>query len=134
MSLTLRDFAFRADDIAKEAVEVPEWSSEGIVPVFEVRTITEDERIAIMNLVGDDEDDSYGVGDVALLHTIAAVFDPATGEKVFEESDYEMLKSKSARAISRLGNVAMRLSRFDEEDDEAPKDSSSTTPKSDTDS
>lgn len=46
---------------------------------------------------------------------IASAHDPDTGEMVFEMADRDVLNSKSAAALERVGKVAARLSGMDKD-------------------
>ena len=52
-------------------------------------------------------------------------YDPDTGERVFEESDIEVLLGKAATVVERLATDAMRLSGMSSDSEsQAGKDSS----------
>ena len=123
----LRDIALTAQDARSQMVEVPEWEFTNVetgqqeIPTYQVDSLTEAKRIEIADLVNDDESE-YTIGSMSLLFMIAAVKDPTTLQPVFTYDDFEALQGKSARAIQRLSNVALDLSRFaGDDDEEAPK-------------
>ena len=44
---------------------------------------------------------------------IASTYDPDTGERIFSDSDLDVLMAKSASAIDRIATVGMGLSAMD---------------------
>lgn len=117
----LKDAIFSADDIDRELVEVPEW---GVT--VEVRAMSTGDRARAMQHWTDEE----GKVDVGAFYPnllVASVFDPETGETVFDPDDVEKLNAKSAAVIERLAQVAVRLSGMNPEAvDEAGEGSSPT--------
>ena len=110
--VNIRQAALNAKDVKTELVEIPEWGA-----TVEVRGFTLGERLEFLQRVAPN-------GEVNRDHylpelVIASVFDPDTGQKVFEPADRDMLKTKSAAAVDRITSVANRLSGIGE--DEAQK-------------
>jgi hypothetical protein len=103
--MSLREKIFAADDIATETVEVPEW---GVT--VEVRGMNGSDRSRILELAAGADDGRMSIGSMYVETVIASTYDPETGERVFSDSDRDMLMTKSATAIDRLAQVGMRLS------------------------
>src|SRR5690606_29981972 len=112
MALLSRDAILQAQDLPTERVEVPEWSGEGIVrgltaaerDQFEqsiVETRGKDARVTLRNVR-------------AKLVTLRGVGDE--GQRLFKGDDAELLGRKSAVALSRIFEVAQRLSGLRPED------------------
>lgn len=100
----LRDQIFASKDLDSEIVEVPEWGLK-----LEVRSMSAGERSRSMrNWLDDDQKVDLEKFYPAII--AASVFDPESGERVFEQDDAEKLNEKSSRVIERLAMVALRLS------------------------
>jgi len=116
---SLRDRIFAKDDIIKEKVEVEEW---GVT--VEVRSMTGRERAQSMKEYVDEE----GNVDAERLYPaliVATVYDPTTGEPVFQPEDAASLNLKNSGALEKLAQVAIRLSGMGQKAvDEAGKGSS----------
>ena len=105
--MSLRDKIISTDDIQKELVEIPEW---GVI--LEVRGMNGADRSRIIEMVSN-EDGGVSVGSMYIETVIASTYDPDSGERVFSESDRDVLTTKAASAIDRIAKVGMRLSRMD---------------------
>lgn len=92
-----------ADDLQMEIVPVPEWGVK-----VEVRGMSGLERARFMKRISQGDQVDLEAWYPELV--IATTFDPDTGNKVFEKSDRDPLNSKSGAALSRLGDIASRLS------------------------
>ena len=122
----IRQRALNAKDIRSELVLVPEWDNVKI----EVRGFTLQERLDFYGRVSDGE--TINRDNFLPELVISACFDPDSGQKIFEPADRDMLKTKSAGALERLTQVAMRLSGLQDTDvveaekdlDETPTDDS----------
>jgi hypothetical protein len=102
---SLRATILEVDDLQIEVITVPEWGDIKI----EVRGMDGRSRARFMNKV------SGGSGEVNFDHwypelIIATAYDPDAGTKVFEAADRDALNKKSGAALSRLGDLASRLS------------------------
>lgn len=112
---TLRDKILNADDRQSENVEVPEW---GVT--VEVRGLSGADRAVFLAdaITPDGKVDFTKVWPNLL---IAGVYDPDTGEPVFDRADRDAINLKSAGVTERLAKVVQRLSGLDEESVEAGK-------------
>lgn len=100
---TKRERILEADDLQTEVVPVPEWDEK-----IEVRGMDGLSRAKFMRQVAEAGDVSYERWYPELI--IATSFDPETGDKVFGPADRDPLNKKAGAALSRLGDVASRLS------------------------
>ena len=99
----LRERILSCDDTQKELVTVPEWGVD-----LEVRSITGKQR----NEVYEGTTNSQGKVDLTAVYAnllVASVYDPNTGNQVFNKKDKDKLMDKSGSAIERLLDVAQRL-------------------------
>lgn len=91
------------DDTPSELVVVPEWMDVKLelrgLSVAEARAVAKDKRL-------DDDDDYYAM----VRWVIAGAFDPDTNEHAFEESDADMLLTKTAKVVGELAEKVLRLS------------------------
>lgn len=111
----LRKEILEKDDIIAEDLEVSEW---GIT--IEVRGMSSKERAKLLKASTID-------GTVDMVRwfpdlIIATVYDPETGEKVFERADRDAVNAKSGAAIAAIAEVAARLSGLGETDVEIAKE------------
>jgi hypothetical protein len=116
MTESLRERILATQDITSELVEVPEW---GVT--VQVRSMTARERSqAIKAWSGDD--DRVDLEQLYPVLLVQTVFDPETGERVFQPEDVDTLNTKNSAALERLAVVAVRLSGMDQKAvDEAAK-------------
>ena len=98
--MSLKETIFNADDITKEAVEVPEW---GVT--VEVRSMTAAERAKLGE--GASNGEKTDVAKMYALTVIATVYDPATGLPIFTDQDKEAILSKNGAVIERLASKAL---------------------------
>ena len=115
MASELRQTILEADDIESEIVEVPEWGIK-----VEVRGMTSKERAKLLKV-------SAKGGEVDMVTwfpdlIIATIYDPETGEKVFEPADRDAINAKSGAAISAISDISARLSGLGESDVEIAKE------------
>lgn len=107
-----RDQILKANDLVTESVEVPEWGGSVLV-----RTMTGVERdqfeAAIIEMKG--KDTKVNMRNARARLVALSVVDEE-GKKVFSPNDISLLGAKSAAALQRVFNVAMRLSGISEED------------------
>lgn len=106
--MSLRDKILAADDIQVELVDVPEW---GVT--VEVRGMSGHDRSRILEAAADSEDGKISVGRMYAETVIAACYDPDTGQRVFADSDIDVLLSKAAAPVDRIASVGMRLARME---------------------
>ncbi len=120
---SLRERIRQASDIGEELVDVPEWD----IPPVLVRSMTVGERSLMLRKYVDSETGRLDFDALYSELLIRTCFDPATGERVFEEDDASWLVEKNSGVVERLAGVASRLSGLDQKArDEAGKGSSST--------
>lgn len=119
----LRDQIIAADDIQIEALTVPEW---GVT--IEVRGMDGNARARYLSTFRDPETGLVNYPALYPSALIECVFDPETGERVFNEGDEGIINQKSGKALERVAVVAMRLSGMNEDaEKDAGKDSSKTS-------
>ncbi len=116
--MSIRNQIRKAQDRASETVEVPEW---GVT--VEVRSMTGRQRAAIVSvLTSEDGNRMEAIWGWVL---VTCLYDPETGEQVFEEDDAEwLLDEKSSTVLDSLSGVCLRVAGIVEGGvDEAGKDS-----------
>lgn len=110
----LREKILAAKDSHSERVFVAEWDVE-----VEIRSMTGEERARTLEKYIDLDSGKVNFEAMTPEIIIASTWDPTTGEKVFKPGDAGMLNKKSAGALERLGQVALRLSGLSERAKEA---------------
>lgn len=111
---SLRERILSAQDIQSERVYVPEWDVE-----VEVRSMTGAQRARVLQgATVDGEVDLERLYPILLIET---VYDPETGEPVFEAADRDALNAKNSGALERIAKVAMRLSGIEPGAEDAAK-------------
>lgn len=115
MPALTKDVLFKADDLPRERVDVPEWG-EGAY-VF-VRPLTASERdsweMYAIEMRGRWKSDSVFPGLRASLIVRCAVDDD--GKRIFDDLDVDQLGDKSGKALDRLWEVATRLNGMTAQD------------------
>jgi len=112
MTILTRDQILQANDLVTETVEVPEWG--GSVFVKSLTGVERDQfEAAIVELKG--RDTKINMRNARARLVALSVVDEE-GKKVFSPNDISLLGAKSAAALQRVFNVAMRLSGISEED------------------
>ena len=107
-----RDEILKAQDIDYEVVEVPEWGGE-----VRVRAMTAAERDAFEASILRQTKSGVQVEMVNLRARLCAMtIVDEDGKRIFSDSDVAELGKKSAAALQRVFDVAMRLSKFGNED------------------
>ena len=101
---TLRERIIARDDSKKEVVEVEEWGEK-----VEVRSLSGTQRAKLIRQARKEGNDADAVNLHAILFT-DTLFDPETGEKIFQPEDMDVILEKSAAVLDRLGQIAFRLS------------------------
>lgn len=104
----LRERILAAKDIASERVRVEAWGVE-----VEVRGMTGRARAEVMQKALDG-----GALNLALAYpllVIGCTYDPATGERVFTEADFDAVSEKAGGALEQIAITAARLSGLDSE-------------------
>ena len=122
MAGELRKTALESDDIESELIDVPEWHAKGSDKplVFEVRGMSSKERSKLLKSATRDGEVQMEQWFPDLI--IATVFDPETGEQVFERADRAALNAKSGAVISAIADVSARLSGLGDTDVQAAKE------------
>ena len=107
-----RDEILKAQDIDYEVVEVPEWGGE-----VRVRAMTAAERDAFEASILRQTKSGVQVEMVNLRARLCAMtIVDEDGKRIFSDSDVAELGKKSAAALQKVFDVAMRLSKFGNED------------------
>lgn len=104
MASELRKTILEAVDLQSEDVTVPEW---GNITV-RIKGMSGLERARFMNRVAKDNEVNFERWYPEVL--IATLYDPTTGDKVFEPADRDAINQRSGAVIQRLGDRAARLS------------------------
>lgn len=112
MPLLTRDAILAAPDLLTEEVSVPEWGGTVLV-----RGLTGTERDAFEEemIVRRGQHRDVNLANFRARLLVKAVVDKA-GKRLFTRADMEALGCKSAAAIQRVFQVAMRLSGMSDED------------------
>lgn len=107
-----RDAILSVADLPRERVEVPEWGG----AVF-VRTLTGKERDAFEKslVTGKGKQMQLTLSNVRGRLAVQAIVDEE-GQRIFSDADADALGDKSALALERIFEVAMRLAGLKEED------------------
>ncbi len=105
MANELKSRIFDIDDIPTEVIAIEEWEDIKL----EIRGMTGKERAGFLRrTTADGGEVSFEKFFPELV--IATVYDPESGEKVFEPADRDHLNKKSGAALGRIADVAQRLS------------------------
>lgn len=119
---SLREQILEYNDIEVRSVPVPEWG--GLV--LEMRTPTVEARGQLIS-----QFISEGTGKIDYVRmypslVVATAYVPGTEDRIFTLEDITALQKKSAKALERLGAIAVELSGLEkpEERIEAGKDDS----------
>lgn len=121
MRLLSRDEILGADDLKREAVEVPEWGGS----VY-VRALTGTERDSFEESIMDIKQTGKSVSAKVILAAMRAKLCARcivgeNGERLFSDEDVEALGEKSAAALDRVFTVAQKLNAIGEGDIEELK-------------
>lgn len=114
----LRERILNANDIASEKLFIEAWGVE-----VEVRGMSGRARAEVMQ-----EALKGGTLNLAVAYpllVIGCTYDPATGERVFSDADFEAVADKAGGALEQIAVTAARLSGLDAE---AVERSKSATP------
>jgi len=105
-----------ADDLAREAVAVPEWGG-----TVYVRTMTgeEKDRFDESNWVAGEDGEGRFDGDGYRGRLACRVLCDESGKALFSEADCLRLGAKSVKALDRVLEVAKRLNGIGKEGHEA---------------
>lgn len=106
--MSIRDRIIAANDTASELLVVPEW---GVT--VEVRSMSGAARAVLVQDAANN-DGKINFAKVLPEIIIGCLFDPETGERVFDAKDTEPLMEKSGQVLDKVLAVAMRLSGFND--------------------
>jgi hypothetical protein len=109
--VSLRDQIFKAKDISSELMEIKEW---GVT--VEIRTMTARERATLMENALDPDTGQAVMSKIYPEVAIATVYDPETGQPVFEKGDIDALLGKSGTVIERIAQKALQVSGLSNEE------------------
>lgn len=104
--MSLKNTILNVNDVTRELVKIDEWGVE-----VEVRSMTGAARAAIVQ-AGAVNGQSPDLGKFTADIVVMCVFDPETGEQVFDENDAALVMEKNGAALEKIVTVAMRLSGF----------------------
>lgn len=109
-----REQILNADDLKRETIHIDEWGGDVIV-----REMTAYERIDLMNWANKmrETDEAKYLTYAAAKFAVVSVIDE-NGEKMFTDDDLDALAHKNTNAVSKIADVAQRLSGMREEDNE----------------
>jgi len=107
--VSLRDQIAAAKDAPIEVMEVPEWKL-----TIELRGMSAGERVSMTTESFDANTNQPNLRALYPRVLIACVFDPKTGERVFQEGDSEMILSKAGTVVDRIAIAALQLSSADQ--------------------
>lgn len=102
-----RDSILNALDLQREAVEVPEWG--GSVIITELSAA---DRLKFGAAMGGEEDQQVFVAKALIWFIV-----DEGGDRVFTETDAEILAGKSLPVLQRLWDVAARLNALKTDED-----------------
>lgn len=109
-----RDQIRQAQDLKSESVNVPEWGGTVLVRGM---TGAERDQFEQSNIVGKGRNRDVNLRNYRAKLVIWSCVD-ADGKRLFSDADAEWLGEKSAAALSRIVDVASRLSGISESDQE----------------
>lgn len=110
----------QADDLKKELVEVPEWDGQ-----VWVRTLTGEELDSYeTSIVGKGKSDMRNIRSRLIARCVV----DQDGNRLFADNEAEQLGGKSAAALDRLYDVAMRLNGRSERDQKELEKNSEAVP------
>lgn len=102
--MSIRDKILAASDISSELIDVPEW---GVT--VEVRGMSAADRAAILDRAVS-ADGRVLLADMYPALVIASCHDPETGERIFDDSDWDAVTAKSGRAVEQIAQAALNMS------------------------
>lgn len=122
-----RDAILAVDDVQYEDVEVPEWGGR-----VRVKSLTGRERDALeaSMIVGKGKNANVNMNNLRAKLVGRSVVDE-DGKRLFSDDDIAALGAKSAAALTRVYEVAQRLSGITQEDVEELTKNSETAPSED---
>lgn len=119
-----REEILQANDLVFEDVEVPEWGG-----TVRVRCLTAAERDAFEATILKQTQSGVRVEMSNLRAKLCAMtIVDEDGNRMFSDAEAELLGRKSASALQRIFEVAMRLSRFTQSEIDALADNLKNAP------
>jgi hypothetical protein len=112
MAILNKAAILEADDILKETVAVPEWGGEVLVRGL---TAAELDKYQVSMLQQRGKKQVANLENVRTKLVVLCVVDE-DGKNLFDETDLKALSKKSGAAISRVFEVAQRLSGLGDEE------------------
>ena len=102
------------DDLKREVIEVPEWG--GSIVIRELRASEREVfEKRVIQAGGSGPGFAKTLGDLRASLVVKCIIDPATGERIFDDSDVKALNENSATAIARVFALCSRLSGISSE-------------------
>ena len=122
-----RDAILAVDDVQFEDVEVPEWGGK-----VRVKSLTGKERDALESsmIIGKGKNANVNLNNLRAKLVARSVVDE-DGKRIFTDDDISALGAKSAAALTRVYEVAQRLSGITQEDVDELTKNSETAPSED---
>ncbi len=125
MGVTLtRDLILEANDLKREQVEIPEWGG-----TVYVRGLTGAERDAFEASIN--ADGGQGKIQNVRARLVAFTVVDENGNRIFSDADAGILGRKSANALNRVFEVALRLNGIGNKEVEALAKNSNPEPSGD---
>ncbi len=119
--LLTRDAILNIDDVRIEKVVVKEWGGK----VVYCRSMSGPDRASLLKEHNDpDHDDATGPAHMAAR----VLCDPQTGERLFEDKDWERLWAKNAKAMDEISKLGLKLAGMSEEEQEELRGESEEAP------
>lgn len=103
-----KDDILKADDLAKETINVPEWGGDVIL-----RTMTGEERDSFDSEMIRDEKKTFKNIRAKFL---ALIICDEQGNRLFSDKDVEALGRKSGAALDRLFSAGQKLNKLTDDD------------------
>lgn len=123
--MSIKDKIKQAGDLEREVVDIPEWDV-----TVEIRSMSARQRALMANFTElDDQSNSDRQEALWGFLLTACVFDPTSGNPVFDEDDLDWLfTDKSFAVIDRLTTKCLTVSSVLKDSVDAAGKSSSATP------
>lgn len=115
MALLSKQEILDADDISKELVSVPEWGGEVYVGML---TGAERDRFEELSMKGKGKDREVNLANFRARLAAAVIVD-GNGNRMFSETEINVLGAKSAAALDRVYEAGTKLNRISKEDVDA---------------
>jgi len=96
--MSLRETILKADDIAEQIVEVPEWDVKLLL-----RAMDGSQHVRYIDVI-QQQDDRHRYADILIV----SAYDPDTRELVFDPADRDSLMSKDGGVLMRLSLIVIK--------------------------